>query len=144
MVDYVPNEEMRDYYSLLDVIAFPSYSEGFPNVLLEAAAMELPVVAAKVTGSVDAVQDQVTGTLVPVRDAQSLERALMNYLQDRELRLKHGRAARTRVLREFRPQPVWEAVHREYEMLLEAKGIRFPRQTNSMTCPTESPVLKDS
>ena len=49
----------------MDVVVLPTYREGFPVVPMEAAAMELPVVATEVPGCVDAVQDSVTGTLVP-------------------------------------------------------------------------------
>src|SRR6185295_2565670 len=87
-------ESMRSAYSVMDVVALPTYREGFPQVPLEAAAMERPVVAAAVTGSVDAVRDGETGTLVPPRNPDALAEALGTYLRDPELRARHGRAAR--------------------------------------------------
>lgn len=123
MVDYVDNDEMPLFYRMADLIVLPTYSEGFPNVLLEAAAMALPVVATRVTGCVDAVVDQTTGTLVPPRDADALEAAIVRYVRDPELRRLHGNAARERVLRWFRPEPIWDAVLAEYCRLLDAKGL---------------------
>jgi len=123
MIDYVNNEEMPEFYRMVDLIVLPTYSEGFPNVLLEAAAMALPVVATRVTGCVDAVEDQITGVLVPPRDADALAAAMALYLDDPELRNRHGAAARERVLRSFRPEPIWDAVLEEYHRLLEAKGL---------------------
>jgi glycosyltransferase involved in cell wall biosynthesis len=102
-------------FSAMDVLALPSYREGFPVVLLEAAAMALPVVASRATGCPDAVVDGVTGTLVAVGDRQDLQRALASYLEDPGLRQAHGTAARQRVLAEFRPEQLHRAVQRLYE-----------------------------
>jgi glycosyltransferase involved in cell wall biosynthesis len=122
MLDYVPNEEMPVLYSMMDLVVLPSYSEGLPNVPLEAAAMELPVVATRVTGCVDAIEDEITGILLPPQDWQALARAIARYAQDDELRRVHGKAARERVLSLFRPGMVWEAVYREYASALATKG----------------------
>jgi glycosyltransferase involved in cell wall biosynthesis len=106
-------------YAAMDVVALPTYREGFPNVALEAAAMELPIVATSVPGCTDAVQDGVTGTLVAPRDPAALADALQRYLSDPRLRAKHGEAGRRRVLAEFRREAVCEAIAAEYRSLLE-------------------------
>ena len=110
-------------YAVMDVLALPTYREGFPNVLLEAAGMKVPVVATQVPGCTDAVQDGVTGMLVPPHDAARLEGAVRTYLQDAELRRRHGAAARDWVLREFRPEGIWQAVYQEYVRCLLRKGL---------------------
>jgi glycosyltransferase involved in cell wall biosynthesis len=124
MADSVSNEEMPLFYSNVDLVVLPTYSEGLPNVLLEAGAMEVPVVATNVTGCLDAVLDGVTGILVPPRDAESLARAIERYLEDSELRALHGRAARARVMERFPPERIWEALHGEYCKLLAEKGVK--------------------
>jgi glycosyltransferase involved in cell wall biosynthesis len=108
-------------YAAMDVVVLPTYREGFPVVPMEAAAMELPVVATEVPGCVDAVQNGVTGTLVPARDAVALTEAIRRYLLDPELRRRHGRAGRERMLREFRQQDIWEELYAQYTRLL---GVR--------------------
>jgi glycosyltransferase involved in cell wall biosynthesis len=108
-----------DYYSIMDVLMFPSYREGFPNVLLEAAAMRVPVVASRIAGCVDAVEDGVTGTLVACRSAEELANATRAYLRDASLRSAHGQAGRTRVLRDFSQMKLWDALHTEYVKLLK-------------------------
>ena len=113
--------EVRDtpaLFAAMDVLALPTYREGFPNVLLEAAAMRLPVVATAVPGCTDAVEDGVTGLLVPPYRADALADALDRYLADPALRRAHGDAARARVLASFRREGIWEALHAEYETLL--------------------------
>ena len=118
---FVP--DTAPYYSLFHVLAFPSYREGFPNAPLEAAAAGVPVVGFRVTGTVDAVQDGTTGTLVPPGDVACLARALRMYLDDSDLRRRHGQAGRDRVARDFRQQDIWEAMYCEYLCLLHAKGL---------------------
>jgi glycosyltransferase involved in cell wall biosynthesis len=106
-------------YSTMDLCILPSYREGFGLVALEAAAMELPVVATNIPGCIDAVQNGVTGTLVPPRNYQALTQAILAYLSDPHLRQRHGSAGRQRVLRDFQREHVWEATWREYTRLLE-------------------------
>jgi glycosyltransferase involved in cell wall biosynthesis len=108
-------------YSAMDMVVLPSYREGFPVVPLEAAAMGLPMIATRIPGCVDAVVDGVTGTLVEPHDAMSLAKVIERYASQAELRRAHGEAGRQRVLRDFRPEKIWEAVYSEYERLLNAK-----------------------
>lgn len=113
-------------YAAMEVLVLPTYREGLPGVLLEAAAMQVPVVATSVTGCVDVVEDGITGLLVPPHDPESLARAIRTYLEDPDLRLKHGLAARAWILRAFRPERVWQAIYEEYLNLLEKKRIPAP------------------
>lgn len=109
-------------FAAMDVLALPSYREGFPVVALEAAAMALPIVATRVPGCVDAVQDGITGMLVAPRDPAALADALERYLSDPALRARHGQAARRRALTELRPEEIWEAVLAEYRSLLSLRA----------------------
>ena len=119
------------FYAAMDVLVLPTYREGFPLTLLEAAAMALPIVATRVPGCVDAVVDGVTGLLVPVRDARALSGAIQRYLENPGLRRQHGLAGRQRVLREFRQEPLWEALFDEYARLLAEKGLPLPEPAAS-------------
>lgn len=112
------------YYAAMDLLVLPTYREGFPNVPLEAAAMGLPVVATRVPGCVDAVDDGRTGVLVPARDAGALDAAVDRYAGDPALRRRHGEAGRARVEADFRQEVIWEAVFAQYRALLDARGGR--------------------
>lgn len=121
--------EQRDsapFYKAIDLVVLPTYREGFPNVALEAAAMQLPVVVTNVTGCVDAVVDGVTGTFVPVAQAGPLAEAIKRYVRDPNLRRLHGNAGRTRVLKEFRPPDIWAALFAQYHALLARRVLRSP------------------
>ncbi len=128
-----PVAETPAYYAAMDLLVLPSYREGLPNVLLEAGAMQRPVVATAVTGCVDAVHDGVTGTLVPAGDAGALAAAVAAYVRNPGLRQRHGAAARARVECEFANVRVWAALHAEYLRLLDAAGIPLPRLDQSVT-----------
>jgi glycosyltransferase involved in cell wall biosynthesis len=104
-------------YAAMDVLCLPSHREGCPNVPLEAAAMQLPVVAFRVPGVVDAVHDGVTGRLVEPMQVDALADALHTYLSDAVLRQQHGAAGRRRVVALFRRELVWSALTRFYVSL---------------------------
>jgi glycosyltransferase involved in cell wall biosynthesis len=120
-------QDPRPYYQIMSVFVFPSHREGFPNAPMEAAAMELPVVATRVIGCVDAVQDGVTGTLVAPGDPQALGTAVSNYLHDPELRRRHGRAGRKRVEGKFQPEQIWEELVVNLEGWLQRCNLPLPQ-----------------
>jgi sugar transferase (PEP-CTERM/EpsH1 system associated) len=85
----------------MDVFVLPSIAEGISNTILEAMATGLPVVATRTGGNPELVDENVTGALVPVRDAECLAQVLGTYLDDSSLRAQHGQAARDRAVKEF-------------------------------------------
>ncbi len=89
------------YYRIMDLFAFPSYREGLSNVLLEAAAAGKPSVATRVTGVVDAVEDGVTGVLVPVRDLLALTSAMADLMDNPGKLQSMSRAGRVFVKNNF-------------------------------------------
>jgi glycosyltransferase involved in cell wall biosynthesis len=115
-VGYDP--ETPRLFATMDIFCLPSYREGLPYVALEASSMQLPVVATRVTGCVDAVEDGLTGTLVTVRDVEALANALLRYLADESLRKWHGAAGRKHIQENFQPTEMWVAMKKEYERQL--------------------------
>ncbi len=86
-------EDPRPYYRAMDLFAFPSHREGLANVLLEAGAAGKPTVAARVTGSVDAIEDGLTGVLVPAHDSVALKVAIADLMDNPAKRQSMSKAA---------------------------------------------------
>lgn len=120
-------DDVTPVYAMMDVLALPTYREGFGNVLIEAAALGIPAVASRVTGCVDAVDDGVTGTLVPARNVDALVAAIAAYVDNPELRQAHGRAGRARAERLFRQEDLWARTQRTYLELAAQAGCAGAR-----------------
>lgn len=94
-------EKPQEYMAAADVLCLPSYREGFGNVVIEAAAVGIPAIGSRIYGVVDAIQEQVSGLLFAARDVEGLREAMRHMVDDSEGRLKLGRQARERVIRDF-------------------------------------------
>ncbi len=102
----------------LDLFVLPSLGEGISNTILEAMATGLPVVASRVGGNPELVQEGVTGTLFPVGDSAALAGILGDYARDPGRRAREGEAARRRVEREFVLERMAAAYQSVYDKLL--------------------------
>ena len=100
-----------------DVVVLPSYREGTPRILLEAASCSKPIVATDIAGCRGLVQNGVNGELVPPRNAKALARALEKLITDPELRTRYGRASREIVVNGFDQDSVNSATMGVYEGL---------------------------
>jgi glycosyltransferase involved in cell wall biosynthesis len=112
---FVAPAELGAYYERASVIACPSHREGYGVVAREAMAYGRPVVASAVGGLVDAVEDGVTGLLVPPRNPAALRAAVERLLDDPHLRDRLGRAGREKARRELSWKSSTEATIAAYE-----------------------------
>jgi glycosyltransferase involved in cell wall biosynthesis len=123
------------YMAAADILCLPSYREGFGMSLLEAAAAGVPAVATRIYGITDAVEDNVTGLLVPARDADALAEALERLVTDPVLRARFGVAARERARRLFAKEVLQQAWHGLYVRQLAARGVPLRPRTDAEETP---------
>lgn len=102
-----------------DIFVLPSLGEGISNTILEAMASGLPVVATRVGGNPELVQDGVTGRLVPSADPTAMADTLSELLAQSELRVRFGTAGRERVVQEFSIEHMVERYSQVYDALLQ-------------------------
>jgi len=101
----------------LDVFILSSIAEGIPVTLIEAMSCALPTVTTDVGGIPEVVQNNKTGLLVPPKQAEQMADALLNYIDNPDLRLKHGQAGRKRIIEHFSLDAMVEKYTSEYEKL---------------------------
>jgi glycosyltransferase involved in cell wall biosynthesis len=94
------------YYRAMDIMVLPSWREGFPNAVLEAAASGVPVVATDCTGSRDAVVHEVTGLLVPTGRPDAIRDGCLRLMRNPERRQRMAQAARNWVVENFEDRRV--------------------------------------
>lgn len=115
-------DDMPSLLAGADIVALPSYREGLPKTLIEAASCARPLVTTNVPGCRSVVTHEVDGLLVPARDPQALARAIARLQDDPKLARRLGLAARQRALAEFDEKVV---IARTLEVYGEAMAYRM-------------------
>ena len=126
IIDYLgQRDDMPQVYADAQIVCLPSWREGVPRALIEAAACGRALVASDVPGCREIVQHELNGLLVPARAPEALAAALRRLLQDAALRQRMGAAGRELVLREFSLERVNAATLALYAQLLAARESRL-------------------
>ncbi len=112
-------DNMRAVLDETDIVVLPSYREGCPRILVEAAAMGIPIVATDVPGCRVVVDHDITGFLVPPRDANALAQAIGRLVRDETLRRRFGQAGRLMAVYNFDESIVLADTMRVYDRLME-------------------------
>src|SRR5690606_23555731 len=77
-------KDIRPYLSISNVLVFPSYREGFPNVVMQAGAMGLPAIVTDINGCNEIIKEGENGTIIPAKDAGALQNAMEHMIADPE------------------------------------------------------------
>jgi glycosyltransferase involved in cell wall biosynthesis len=114
-------KDVRPFLSMADAFVFPSYREGFPNVVLEAGAMGLPAIVTDINGSNEIIVEGKNGVIIPPKDETALLQAMQTFIKDRSLLKRLAKVARPMIVNRFERSAVWDAVLEEYKQI-EAMG----------------------
>ncbi|TQD33491.1 glycosyltransferase family 4 protein [Haloflavibacter putidus] len=114
-------EDVRPYFAISNALVFPSYREGFPNVVLQAGAMGLPSIVTNINGCNEIVKQDENGLIIPPKNVQALQNAMQKIASDKILYQNLQKNARPLICNRFEQHLVWEALLEEYESLLETR-----------------------
>lgn len=111
-------KDVRLYFAIANALAFPSYREGFPNVVLQAGAMGLPTIATDISGCNEIIIPGHNGILVPVNDAKELFYGMLKLSTKQPFYNELASNARSIIVEKYHQQLVWEAIDAEYNRII--------------------------
>ncbi len=112
-------EDIRNYLDLAKVLVFPSYREGFPNVVLQAGAMGLPSIVTNINGCNEIIKDNYNGIIIPIKNEITIFDAMQLVLEDKKKLLFLQSNARASIEARFDQQVVWKAILEEYKIVTD-------------------------
>lgn len=124
-------EDVRPFFAIADALVFPSYREGFPNVVMQAGAMGLPAIVTDINGCNEIIIEGKNGTVIPPKNTGALMQAMHRMYTDSQWREALQKNARKMITERYEQHVVWDALLAEYNNQLEKAGF----------CPTEAIVM---
>ncbi|MBK9292030.1 MAG: glycosyltransferase family 4 protein [Bacteroidetes bacterium] len=110
--------DVRPYFAVSDCLVFPSYREGFPNVVMQAGAMELPCIVSNINGCNEIVVEGENGMIIPVKDSRAILDAMNTLMNNQAYYQRLKTNARSMIQSRYEQQVVWNAILEEYNHLL--------------------------
>jgi len=110
--------DVRPYFAISHVLTFPSYREGFPNVVLQAGAMELPAIVSNISGCNEIVTNEMNGEIIPPADEMALLNAMVKSYMNKGKLTEMGKNSRVFIIKNFQSSLVWHALLNEYKQLI--------------------------
>ncbi|GGD10081.1 glycosyltransferase family 4 protein [Hyunsoonleella pacifica] len=109
--------DVRPYFSISNALTFPSYREGFPNVLMQAAAMELVSIVTNINGCNEIINHGKNGIIIPVKNDEALYNAMIQVYNNKSASIVMGKASRKIIVSNYKRTEVWNALLKEYNSL---------------------------
>jgi glycosyltransferase involved in cell wall biosynthesis len=116
--------DVRPYFAISNCLVFPSYREGFPNVVMQAGAMGLPSIVSDINGCNEIIEEGINGTIIPSKNIEALFCSMQKIINDEMWRNQLASNARDKIFSRYEQQLVWDAILNEYKSLLIEKGLQ--------------------
>ena len=114
-------EDVRPYFAIGDALVFPSYREGFPNVVLQALSMGIPALVSDINGCNEIVQDGYNGSIFPAKDEIALQKSMEQILADHFYETVKANS-RSSIMK-YEQQVIWNLLKENYDNLLRQNGL---------------------
>lgn len=115
-------QDVRPFFAIADALAFPSYREGFPNVVMQAGAMGLPSIVSDINGCNEIIINGKNGLIIPVKNVTALKNAMKKMMMDKPFYEQLKTNARTMIKSRYEQSVVWQALLEEYNFLLDNRS----------------------
>ena len=109
-------KDVRHYFAISHVLAFPSYREGFPNVVMQAGAMGLPAIVSDINGCNEIIEENKNGMIVPVKDEVILKNMMQSILSNHSKYKSMAENARPMIVTRYQQLLIWEDLRKEYKI----------------------------
>ena len=113
-------QDVRPFFAISDALAFPSYREGFPNVVMQAGAMGLPSIVSDINGCNEIIVEGENGLIIPPKNVEKLKEKMLTLARDKNLYIKLKENSRRMIKNRYEQSMVWKALLEEYEGLLQS------------------------
>ena len=112
--------DVRSFFAIADALVFPSYREGFPNVVMQAGAMGLPSIVSDINGCNEIIIEGENGLIIPPKNVEKLKEKMLTLAKDKNLYTKLKGNSRRMIENRYEQSVVWNALLEEYEGLLQS------------------------
>ena len=113
-------QDVRPFFAISDALVFPSYREGFPNVVMQAGAMGLPSIVSDINGCNEIIVEGENGLIIPSKNVEKLKEKMLTLAKDKNLYAKLKENSRRMIESRYEQSVVWNALLEEYEGLLQS------------------------
>jgi len=110
-------EDVRPYLAVSNALTFPSYREGFPNVVMQAGAMNLPAIVSNINGCNEIIVEGINGVIIPVKDTSALITAMKLFVENKNYTERLSSNARDEICKYYERKEFWQILLKEYKSL---------------------------